>query len=150
MYLKGIPERDKIKKRLEELWDFPRAYAPLKVRGKYFQLRNTGLQNQNVLYVMDSLQGEKSVLLDPNLLSKDGTVALTYSQISKDGNLLAYATSSSGSDWQIWRVRNVSTKEDLPDRIEWTKFSNVAWNPDNSGFYYSGYDQPEATQTYEL
>ena len=148
-YLKDIPEKDKIKKRLEELWDFPRAYAPLKVRGKYFQLRNTGLQNQNVLYVMDSLQGEKSVLLDPNLLSEDGTVALTYSKISKDGNLLAYATSSSGSDWQIWRVRNVSTKEDLPDQIEWTKFTNVAWNPDSTGFYYSGFDQPEDTQTYE-
>ena len=148
-YLKDIPEREKIKKRLEELWDFPRAYAPLKVKGKYFQLRNTGLQNQNVMYVMDSLQGEKSVLLDPNLFSEDGTVALTYSKTSNDGNLLAYATSSSGSDWQIWRVRNVCTKEDLPDLIEWTKFSNVTWNPDSTGFYYTGYDQPEDTQTYE-
>jgi prolyl oligopeptidase len=134
---------------LTELWDFPRAYAPQKVKGRYFQLRNSGLQNQNVLYMMDSLEGEKSVLLDPNLLSEDGTIALTDWKISKDGKYLAYATSASGSDWQIWRVKDISTKEDLPEQIEWSKFSSVAWNPDSSGFYYCAYDQPDDTDTYE-
>jgi prolyl oligopeptidase len=148
-YLEDIPEREMIRKRLEQLWDFPRAYAPLKVSGKYFQLRNSGLQNQNVLHVMDSLEGEKKVLLDPNILSEDGTVALTYWKLSRDGNLLAYATSSSGSDWQIWRVRDVNTRKDLPDLVQWSKFSNVTWNNDNAGFYYAAYDQPEHAETYE-
>jgi prolyl oligopeptidase len=148
-YLKDIPQKILIKQRLKELWDFPRAYAPHKVNGKYFQLRNTGLQNQNVLYVMDSLDGEKTVLLDPNRLSDDGTIALTDWKISKDGNLLAYATSTGGSDWRVWKVRDITTGEDLLDIIEWTKFSSVAWNPDGTGFYYCGYDQPEESETYE-
>jgi len=147
--LQDIPERNAIRERLTELWDFPRAYAPKKVNGKYFQLRNTGLQNQNVLYKMDSLNGEKTVLLDPNQLSDEGTIALTDWKLSKDGYFLAYATSDSGSDWQIWRVKEVSTNEDLPDQVEWSKFSSVAWSPDSSGFYYCGYDQPEDTETYE-
>lgn len=148
-YLECVEDREKIKQRLKELWDFPRAYAPLKVNGKYFQLRNTGLQNQNVLYVMDALDSNKTVLLDPNLFSEDGTVALNNWKISSDGNLLAYASSSSGSDWQIWKIRDVKSKADLLDKIEWTKFSNIAWNPDNSGFYYARYNQPEEKETYE-
>ena len=148
-YLADIPEKNKIKERLKELWDYPRAYAPHKVNGRYFQLRNTGLQNQNVLYVMDTLVSEGSILIDPNQFSDDGTIALTYWKTSNDGNLLAYATSSSGSDWQIWRVRDVNTMEDYPDQIQWTKFSNVAWKADGKGFYYAAYDQPDDTATYE-
>ena len=148
-YLGNIPDKNSIKQRLTELWNFPRAYAPLKVNGKYYQLRNTGLQNQNVLYMMDSLEGEKSILLDPNQLSDDGTIALTDWKISKDGNYLAYATSKSGSDWLVWKIRNITTGEDLQDRVEWTKFSTVSWNPESTGFYYCAYDQPEDTETYE-
>jgi prolyl oligopeptidase len=148
-YLGDIPDINSIKQRLTELWDFSRAYAPLKVNGKYYQLRNTGLQNQNVLYMMDSLEGEKSILLDPNQLSDDGTIALTDWRISRDGNYLAYATSKSGSDWLVWKIRNITTGEDLQDRVEWTKFSTVAWTPESTGFYYCAYDQPEDTETYE-
>lgn len=148
-YLDDVQEKDRIQKRLEQLWDFPRAYAPHKVNGMYFQLRNSGLQNQNVLYMMDSLDGDRSVLLDPNKLSEDGTIALTDWKINEDANLLAYATSTSGSDWQIWKVRDIHTRADIPDQIEWTKFSSVAWTPDGSGFYYCGYDEPKDTETYE-
>lgn len=148
-YLKDIPAIDRIRKRLTALWDFPRASAPRKIGEKYFQLSNTGLQNQDVLHSMPSLEGEKRVLFDPNELSDDGTVALTNWEVSKDGNLLAYATSASGSDWQLWRVRDVNTGIDLPDLIEWSKFSSVAWLLDSSGFYYSRYDQPEEGETYQ-
>jgi prolyl oligopeptidase len=148
-YLTDIPRKDKIRDRLTELWDFPRAYAPQKVNGMYFQLRNSGLQNQNVLYMMQSLDGEKSVLLDPNELSEDGTIALTNWEVSTNGNYLAYAINASGSDWQVWRVRDVAMRKDLPDQIEWSKFSSVAWNPDSTGFYYCGYDEPENRETYE-
>ncbi|MEJ2302028.1 MAG: prolyl oligopeptidase family serine peptidase [Anaerolineales bacterium] len=142
-YLESIPAREKIKERLTYLWDFPKASAPLKRGKRYFQLRNTGLQNQDVLYVMDDVSGPARELLDPNKLSADGTVALTYWEASKEGRMLAYATSASGSDWLTWKVRNVETGQDLPDLIEWGKFSNATWLPDGSGFYYARYDEPE-------
>ena len=148
-FLKDIPSKERIRKRLTTLWDYPRALAPQKVGGKYFQLRNTGLQNQDVLYWMDSLDSEKHVLLDPNVLSEDGTIALTNWEVSKDGNFLAYAANASGSDWQIWRVRDVRTGKDLPDKLIWSKFSNIAWLPNSSGFYYCGYDEPDEGKTYE-
>lgn len=140
--LEKIPQRESIKKRLTELWDFSKAWAPYKKGKWYFQERNSGLQNQNVMYVMESLASEPRLLLDPNTLSEDGTVALTSFSISKDGNWLAYATSASGSDWLTWRVRSVETGNDLDDVIEWSKFSEAAWIPDGSGFYYSRYDAP--------
>jgi prolyl oligopeptidase len=148
-FLSDIPEKDPIRERLTELWNYPRALAPVKVNGRYFQLRNSGLQNQDVLYVMDSIAGEKQVLLDPNQMSPDGTTSLTNWEISKDGTLLAYATNESGSDWQVWRIRDVNSREDLPDLIKWSKFSSVNWHPDGSGFYYCAYDQPEESETYE-
>ncbi len=134
---------------MTNLWDYPRALAPQKVRGKYFQLRNTGLQNQDVLYWMNSLDGEKHILIDPNEFSEDGTTALTNWEVSKDGNLLAYAINTSGSDWQNWRVRDVSTGKDLPDKLEWSKFSSITWLPNGSGFYYCRYDEPEEEKTFE-
>ncbi len=140
--LEKIPRRETIKKRMTELWDFAKAWAPNKKGKWHFQERNSGLQNQNVLYVMESLTSEPRVLLDPNTLSEDGTVALTSFAFSKDGNWLAYATSASGSDWLMWRVRSVETGKDLEDVIEWSKFSEAAWLPDGSGFFYSRYDAP--------
>ena len=141
-FLENIPKRNSIKQRLTELWNFSKAWAPHKKGERYFQERNSGLQNQNVLYVMESLKAEPRILLDPNSLSADGTVALTRYAISKDGNWLAYAISASGSDWLTWRIRNVETGRDLDEVIEWSKFSNAAWLPDNAGFYYSRYDTP--------
>ena len=145
-FLKGIPARQKIRRRLTELWDFPRRWAPYKRGGRYFQLRNTGLQNQDVLFVMEDIDASPRVLLDPNALSPDGTVALVRWSVSKDGRWLAYATSSAGSDWTMWRVRDVDSAKDLPDVVEWSKFSGAAWLPDGTGFYYARYDAPEPGQ----
>ena len=147
-YLENIPAREKIVKRLTELWDYPKNSAPFKKGGRYFQFRNSGLQNQNVLYVMDALDAEGRVLLDPNTLSEDGTAALNTTSLSKDGRYLAYAVSQSGSDWVTWHVRDVDTGEDLEDRLEWSRFSTAAWLPDNSGFFYKRYPTPEESETY--
>jgi prolyl oligopeptidase len=148
-FLEKIPDREKIRARLTQLWDYPKASAPFQRGGRYFQFRNTGLQNQDVLFVMDSLADDGRALIDPNGLSTDGTVALTSWAVSEDGRWLAYATSASGSDWLTWRVREVNTCQDLPDVIEWSKFSGAAWLPDGSGFYYSRYDAPQPGKEFE-
>jgi prolyl oligopeptidase len=142
-YLNAIPGRDALRARLTQLWNFERYGVPFKEGGRYFFTRNDGLQNQSVLYTVDRLDGEPRVLLDPNTLSPDGTVALAGLSVSDDGNYLAYGTSASGSDWNEWRVRDVRTGQDLADHLRWVKFSGAAWRPDNSGFYYSRYDAPK-------
>lgn len=147
-YLADIPEREAIHKHLAELWDYPKASPPALRGERYFQLRNTGLQNQDVLYVMDDYDGEGRALLDPNMLSEDGTVALSNWEPSPDGRYLAYATSASGSDWMTWHVRDVESGLDLADRIEWSKFSRAGWRKDSSGFYYSRFDEPNAGDDY--
>lgn len=147
-FLARIPAREGIRRRLTELWDYPKAWAPVKRGGRYFQLRNSGLQNQDVLYVQDALDSEARLLLDPNTLSPDGTVALTSWAVSPDGRWLAYATSASGSDWLTWRVRDVTNGQDLPEVIEWSKFSDAAWWKDSSGFYYERYATPAPGEDY--
>ena len=142
-YLETIPQRQAIKRRLEEVWNYERYNAPVKHGGRYFYTKNDGLQNQSVLYVLDSLDGSPRVLLDPNTLSQDGTVALGPHAITDDGKLLAYAIQTAGSDWEEWKVRDVATGQDLPDHIQWSKFSNASWTHDGSGFYYSAYDAPK-------
>ena len=148
-YLDKISARDQIRKRMTKLWDYPRAQAPLKRGGRYFQRRNSGLQNQDELVVSESLKTEPRLLLDPNTLSNDGTVALNNWSVSRDGHWLAYATSSSGSDWQTWQVRSVDSGEDLSDRIEWSKFSGAEWLPDDAGFYYARYTAPQPGEEYQ-
>jgi prolyl oligopeptidase len=147
-YLEQIPAREAIRARLTELWDFLKFGAPFKRGGRTFQFRNSGLQNQDVLYVMDSPTDEGYVLLDPNMLSADGTVALTGTDVSWDGQWLAYAVSASGSDWKTWHVRNVETDKDLPDVVEWSKFCEASWLPDSSGFFYGRYAAPEMGTEY--
>jgi prolyl oligopeptidase len=141
-YLNEIPAREKIKQRLTKLWDYEKYSIPWKEGENYFYFKNDGLQNQSVLYTLKSLDGEPKVLLDPNKLSEDGTVALSGLSISEDGKLLAYGLSSSGSDWQEWKVRDVETTEDLADHLKWIKFSRASWTKDNQGFFYSRYDEP--------
>jgi prolyl oligopeptidase len=148
-YLERIPARKKIAKRLTELWDYEKFGVPFKRGGRYFFTHNDGLQNQNVLYWMPSLDDEPRVLLDPNLLSEDGTVALTGYAVSEDGRLLAYGLSASGSDWQDWYVREVDTGRDLEDHIAWVKFSDASWTCDGQGFFYSRYDEPEEGAAYK-
>ncbi|MFL6196165.1 MAG: prolyl oligopeptidase family serine peptidase [Thermoanaerobaculia bacterium] len=142
-YLAAIPEREPIRKRLTELWNYERYGVPIERGGRYFFTRNDGLQNQNVLYRVEALEGEPKVVLDPNTLSQDGTVALTGFSVSEDGKLLAYGLSSAGSDWQEWKVRDVETGRDLADHLKWIKFSGTAWTHDNKGFFYSRYDEPK-------
>ena len=141
-YLGSIPEREEIRRRLTELWNYERYGMPVKEGGRYFFVKNAGLQNQNVLYTMDTLDGPARVLLDPNELSPDGTVALIAFNVSPDGRRVAYGLASGGSDWQEWRVRDVDTGRDLPDHLRWVKFSQSAWTYDQQGFFYSRYDEP--------
>ncbi|CAC5343737.1 MULTISPECIES: prolyl oligopeptidase family serine peptidase [Planktothrix] len=142
-YLNQIPAKETIKQRLTQLWDYEKYGIPFKQGNRYFYFKNDGLQNQSILYVLDSLDAEPEVLLDPNILSDDGTVALSGMSISEDGNLIAYGLSTSGSDWQEWKVRDINTKEDLSDHLKWVKFSGASWTHDHQGFYYSRYDQPQ-------
>jgi len=148
-FLESIPERGQYQQRLTEIWDYTRYSSPQMEGGRTFFFKNDGLQNQAVLYVQDSADDPPRVLLNPNLLSEDGTVALSGTSITKDGRRLAYATSASGSDWRTWHVRDVATGNDLDDVIEWSKFSGASWNPDGSGFYYSAYAPPSADDAYE-
>ena len=143
-YLEQIAERERIRRRLTELWDYPKYGAPFKKGGRYFFFRNSGLQNQSVLYSQSSLTAPPDVLLDPNTLSPDGTVALSILAFTEDGRTLAYGTSGSGSDWQEFRVRDVTTKQDRSDHLKWIKFSSAAWTHDGGGFFYSRYPEPAA------
>lgn len=142
-YLNSIPARATMRRRLEELWNYERFGQPV-VRGKtYFYSHNDGLQNQSVFYKADALDAPRQVLIDPNTLSEDGTVALASTVPSDDGKLLAYGLADGGSDWRTWKVRDVATDKDLEDEIKWVKFSGIAWLPDSSGFFYGRYAAPE-------
>jgi prolyl oligopeptidase len=134
------PTRDALRRRLAELYDYPRISVPELRGGSCFYFRNTGLQDQSVLYVRRD--GAERVLLDPNALSSDGTVALTLAVPTRDGRLLAYAISRSGSDRQEILVRDVATTRDLPDRVLWAKFTGISWTPGNEGFYYTRFPEP--------
>ena len=143
-FLEAIPARAAIKERITKLWNYEKYGVPFKEGNRYFYSRNSGLQNQSVLYTVTSLDGQPKLVLDPNTLSSDGTVALSGMQVSNGGKLLAYSLSASGSDWQEWKVRDVDTGQDLSDDLKWVKFSGVSWTRDNSGFYYSRYDEPKS------
>jgi prolyl oligopeptidase len=141
-YLHKLPGRDATKKQLTELWDYEKFAGLRKERDHYFYLHNTGLQNQPVVFVMDSLQGPARELLDPNTYRKDGTAALSGESVSWNGRLFGYAVAQAGSDWADWHVREVPTGKDLPDLIQWTKATSLAWAADDRGFYYSRFPQP--------
>ena len=140
-YLDRIPFRAQLKQRLTELTDYEKIGMPFKKHGKYYYYKNDGLQNQSVLYVKETLDGDASVLLDPNKLSDDGTVALSGISFSNDGKYLAYTISRSGSDWREIFVMDLATRKLTSDHIQWAKFSDAQWQGD--GFYYSAYDAPE-------
>ncbi|MBN2218132.1 MAG: S9 family peptidase [Pirellulales bacterium] len=148
-FLASIPERDAIRRRLAMLWNYPKYSAPVKVAGRYYYLKNDGLQNQNVLYVMDSLEAEPRALIDPNHWSADGTVALAGIAPSDEGKYLAYGRAEAGSDWTTWRVMDVATGETLPDEVRWTKFGKPSWTADGRGFFYGRYDEPKPGETFQ-
>jgi prolyl oligopeptidase len=147
-YLNSIPERDKIKARLTELWNYERYSAPSKVGNKYIYTKNDGLQNQSVLYIADSITDPGRVFFDPNKLSADGTAALSGSSFTEDGKLWAYGVAVAGSDRTEWKVMNVETGEHLPDTLRPNRQGGVSWLNDNSGFFYNRF--PDAQQGAEL
>ncbi len=136
-YLGGLPYREAIRDRLTHMWNFERRTTPFKKGGRYYFQRNSGLQNQSVLYVQDSLAHEPRPLVDPNTWSKDGTVALAGYEFSSDGRSMAYGVSEAGSDWVTWKVMDLETGTTLPDEIRWLKFVGVTWTRDGRGFFYS-------------
>ncbi|MCL6444926.1 MAG: prolyl oligopeptidase family serine peptidase, partial [Alicyclobacillus sp.] len=141
-YVRSLPQRPAIYRRLSELWNYVKVSGPGKAGSRYTYFKNDGLQNQAVLYIQDDVAGEARVLLDPNGFSEDGTVALTNVSFSHVGRYLAYAVSQSGSDRQEIRVLDVETGEALPDIIRWCKFTHAAWTHDGRGFYYSRFPEP--------
>ena len=141
-YLASIPARERIRARLTELWDYERYELPVQEGGRVFFRRNDGLQNQSVLFVADSKSSNARLLLDPNALSPDGTVALASFVPSSDGKLLAYGLSDGGSDWRVWKVREVDTGTDRSDVVTRNKFGGLSWATDGSGFFYARYERP--------
>ncbi|GEN47086.1 prolyl oligopeptidase family serine peptidase [Alkalibacillus haloalkaliphilus] len=146
-YFHNAKSKEEDRERLTELWNFPKYFVPKRVKDKLFYQKNDGLQNQAVLYVQDR-NGEK-VVIDPNQLSDDGTVAMTNCTASSDGRYVAYATSTHGSDWQEVYVKDVETGETLNDHLQWLKFTPIKWAPDDSGFFYSRYPHPDTVSEEE-
>jgi prolyl oligopeptidase len=141
-HLASIPERNAIRERLTELWDYEKLGTPWGRGGLVFFTRNDGLQNQSVLYVTDSWNHTPRVLLDPNSWSDDGTVALAGTAVSPNGRFLAYGTAEAGSDWRHWRVLEIESGRVLDEKLEWVKFSGVEWTPDSKGFLYGRFEAP--------
>jgi prolyl oligopeptidase len=148
-YLEQLPRRQQINQRLTNLWNYERYSTPFKQGGRYFYFKNDGLQNQSVLYTLPSLEADPRVLLDPNTLSEDGTIALSGMAVSENGAYLAYGLSTAGSDWVEWHVRDIKTGEDTDDLLKWVKFSGASWTHDHQGFFYSRYDEPDETTKLE-
>ena len=140
-YLEQIPFREKFRKRLEEVWNYPKFSAPSKKGENYFFYKNDGLQNQSVLYIQDGLEGEPREFLNPNGFSEDGTASLTTFEVSKDGKYAAYGVSEGGSDWNEFFVKEVKSGKKMDDHLKWIKFSGASWFED--GFYYGRFAAPK-------
>ncbi len=145
-YLETLPDRQRIRTRLEKLYDHERFGIPFKKGGRFFFYRNDGMQDQSVLYMQETLESEPTVLIDPNTLSGDGTVALGSVAVSKDGKYMAYQLAASGSDWNEIQIMDLATGQDLDEKLSWVKFSGISWKGD--GFYYSRYDAPDSAAAY--
>ena len=141
-FLTTVTARETIKTRLTHLWNYPRYSAPNKKGGRYFFWKNDGLQNQSVLYMQKTLESKPDIVINPNLLSEDGTVAITTTALSKDGTLLAYGLSRSGSDWQENKIRIIDSRWDYDETIKWCRFADIAWKHNNEGFFYDRYPEP--------
>ncbi|MFN8577450.1 MAG: prolyl oligopeptidase family serine peptidase [Candidatus Sericytochromatia bacterium] len=149
-YIDSSSIKDKFKSRLTELWNYPKYSAPTKEGDRYFFYKNDGLQNQAVLYMQKELNGESKEILDPNKLSSDGTAAISSQSFNKEGTLLGYGISQSGSDRQVVKIRNVDTGKDYDEVLKWCKFSGIAWKNDSSGFYYNRFPETGTVPTEDL
>jgi prolyl oligopeptidase len=148
-FLARVPQRDTIHRRLTALWNYEKCGIPVRFGGRYFFTRNDGLQNQSVLYVSEKLDDKPRDLVDPNLLSADGTVAMVAAQPSRDGKLVAFGLATAGSDWEEWHVVDVASGRATDDHLRWVKFSAAAWTNDNKGFYYCRYDEPRKAEEFQ-
>lgn len=145
-YLEKLPDREPFKERLTKLLNYERYTAPSWQGHRYLYRKNDGLQNQSVIYTLTELSRTPKVLLDPNQLASDGTIAVTSTEVSDDSRLLAYGIAASGSDWNEIRVRSIDTEQDLPDVIKWVKFSEPSWTKDSKGFFYAKFPEPKASE----
>ncbi len=148
-WLEAIPQRPAIRSRLTELWNYERFGLPARHGGVYYFEKNDGLQNQDVLYAVDRLDGKPRVLIDPNAWSGDGTVTLGSTSFSDDGRYMAWSVAEAGSDWNRWRIRDLRTGKDLPEELTWIKWSAVSWTLDGLGFFYSRFDEPAEGATFQ-
>ena len=140
-YLNQIPYRAKFQSAIEKVFNYPKYSAPARKGEWYYFYKNDGLQNQSVLYRQKGLDGKVEEVIDPNKLSKEGTTRLTLFGLSKDGKYAVLGLSEGGSDWQTYKVRDMTTGKDLADKLDWVKISGAAWS--GNGFYYSRYPAPE-------
>ena len=148
-YLDQLPSREMFHQRLTKLWNYEKFSVPSKKAGKYFFYKNDGLQNQYVLYVADDYKSDGRVLIDPNAWTADGTESLGMTRVSEDGKYLAYCRKKSGSDWSTIYVMDIATGEDTSDELLWTRWANIVWNADSTGFYYTRYAKPEEGQQFQ-
>lgn len=139
-YLAQIPFRDRIAERYEDLFNFPKVGMPMKVGDLFFSYKNSGLQNQSVIYVRQGLEGADKVFIDPNVIDPAGTTSIGLMGASKDNNYMAVSVQKAGSDWQDITVWDLRTMQPMGDTLNWAKFSGAAWFGD--GFFYSRYPAP--------
>ena len=145
-YLASLPGRDLLKQRITALYDFPRTSVPFWEGGRWYYTRNTGLQRQNVWYAREALDGPETMVLDPNALWPDGSVALSAFAPSPDGRWLAYGVSEGGADWTTFVVRDLGTGRLAADTVRWARFTGLSWTHDGAGFFYSRFPEPPAGQ----
>ena len=148
-YLATLPLREHFNTRLTELWNYPRVSVPVVKQGKLFYSRNTGLQRQAPVFVRTSTTATPTLVIDPNVISEDGSVSLSQWMPSPDANLLAYGLAEGGADWMTIRVRDITSGNDLADEVRWMRFSGISWTNDNKGFFYSRYPEPPKNKVLE-
>jgi prolyl oligopeptidase len=148
-YLATLPLRAHFNERLTELWNYPRVSVPVVKGEKLFYSRNTGLQRQSPVFVRSSPTAPPALVIDPNVISEDGSVSLSQWMPSPDATLLAYGLAEGGADWNTVRVRDIASGKDLPDEVRWMRFSGIAWTNDNKGFFYSRYPEPPKNKALE-
>ncbi|PYR95242.1 MAG: S9 family peptidase [Acidobacteria bacterium] len=143
-YLATLPLREKLRKRITELWNYPKVSTPFIEGGQVFYRRNSGLQKQSLFFMRPDLKQPARVIVDPNEMFPDGATSLAATVPSPDATLLAYATAEGGADWQTIHVREIATRRDLKDIVRWMRFSGLSWTKDAKGFFYSRYPEPPA------
>jgi prolyl oligopeptidase len=148
-YLERLPLREHFRKRITELWNYPKTSLPFRRGGRLFYSKNSGLQRQSPVYMRENLDSEPKLVIDPNALSPDGSVSLGQYAPSPDGHLIAYTLSEGGADWRTVHVREIDSGRDLPDTVEWMRFSRLSWTKDAKGFFYARYPEPPKGQVLE-